>query len=116
MEFLFSPKFKNRAFYLEPRKNVKIDSSAWFSRNPLNEKALSKMLHRVLMIKGRADVGERKQCDEYAEEQCVSHTMTTTLSFSSAETVKPANSSTVFGGSKCMCTSHFVNDFFDFFC
>jgi len=50
----FSPesvKTRNDVFYLQPERSCVPDSPVWYSTQPLSRDALSKMLHRVKMVK-----------------------------------------------------------------
>jgi hypothetical protein len=53
-KFIFSPesvKTRNDVFYLQPERSCVPDSPVWYSTQPLSRDALSKMLHRVKMVK-----------------------------------------------------------------
>ncbi|CRK99062.1 CLUMA_CG011981, isoform B [Clunio marinus] len=52
-EFYFpeSVKTRNDVFYLQPERSCVPDSPVWYSTQPLSREALSKMLHRVKMVK-----------------------------------------------------------------
>lgn len=50
----FSPesvKTRNDVFYLMPERSCVPDSPVWYSTQALGKEALSKMLHRVKMVK-----------------------------------------------------------------
>jgi hypothetical protein len=46
-----SVKTRNDVFYLQPERSCVPDSPVWYSTQPLSRDALSKMLHRVKMVK-----------------------------------------------------------------
>jgi len=46
-----SVKTRNDVFYLQPERSCVPDSPVWYSTQPLSREALSKMLHRVKMVK-----------------------------------------------------------------
>ncbi|ETN59696.1 WOC protein [Anopheles darlingi] len=46
-----SVKTRNDVFYLQPERSCVPDSPVWYSTQPLSKEALSKMLHRVKMVK-----------------------------------------------------------------
>lgn len=46
-----SVKTRNDVFYLLPERSCVPDSPVWYSTQALNKEALSKMLHRVKMVK-----------------------------------------------------------------
>ncbi len=57
LSFLFyfsspeSVKTRNDVFYLQPERSCVPDSPVWYSTQALSRDALSKMLHRVKMVK-----------------------------------------------------------------
>lgn len=44
-------KTRNDVFYLQPERSCVPDSPVWYSTQALSKDALSKMLHRVKMVK-----------------------------------------------------------------
>ncbi|XP_058174326.1 zinc finger MYM-type protein 4 [Anopheles ziemanni] len=46
-----SVKTRNDVFYLQPERSCVPDSPVWYSTQPLSKESLSKMLHRVKMVK-----------------------------------------------------------------
>lgn len=46
-----SVKTRNDVFYLQPERSCVPDSPVWYSTQALGRDALSKMLHRVKMVK-----------------------------------------------------------------
>uniref|UniRef100_A0A182VW79 TRASH domain-containing protein n=1 Tax=Anopheles minimus TaxID=112268 RepID=A0A182VW79_9DIPT len=46
-----SVKTRNDVFYLQPERSCVPDSPVWYSTQPLSKEALTKMLHRVKMVK-----------------------------------------------------------------
>lgn len=46
-----SVRTRNDVFYLQPERSCVPDSPVWYSTQPLSREALSKMLHRVKMVK-----------------------------------------------------------------
>lgn len=46
-----SVKTRNDVFYLQPERSCVPDSPVWYSTQALSREALSKMLHRVKMVK-----------------------------------------------------------------
>ena len=46
-----SVKTRNDVFYLQPERSCVPDSPVWYSTQPMAKEGISKMLHRVKMVK-----------------------------------------------------------------